>query len=97
MIVLRIRAIVMLKIREALGSLKMGPDEKRGKRRQVTFRTGPLVQERLKQAIGLFNMNLCEYVKAVLYRGLAIFDEPLDRRRRAWKRKKRQLQDEEFG
>ena len=75
----------------------MGSDEKYGKRRQITFRVGPLAQERLKQASGLFNMKPCEYVKAVLYRDLAIFDESLDQRRRAWKQKKRQLQDEEFG
>lgn len=75
----------------------MRADEKYGKRRQITFRVGPLAQERLKQAAALFNMKPCEYVKAVLYRDLAIFDEPLDQRRRAWKQKKRQLQDEGFG
>jgi hypothetical protein len=75
----------------------MGPDEKYGKRRQITFRIGPLAQERLKQTAALFNMKSCEYVKAALYKDLAIFDEPLDQRRRAWKQKKRQLQEEEFG
>jgi uncharacterized Ntn-hydrolase superfamily protein len=77
--------------------MKMGRDEKYGKRRQITFRIGPLAQERLKQAAALFNMKPCEYVKAILYRDLAIFDEPLDQRRRAWKQKKRQSEDEELG
>jgi hypothetical protein len=72
----------------------MGPDEKYGKRRQITFRIGPLAQERLKQAAALFNMKPCEYVKAILYRDLAIFDEPLDQRRRAWKQKERQSENE---
>jgi hypothetical protein len=40
-------------------------------------------------------MKPCEYVKAVLYRDLAVYDEPLDQRRRAWK--KRQSEDEELG
>jgi hypothetical protein len=76
----------------------MGSDEKYGKRRQITFRVGPLAQERLKQAAALFNMKPCEYAKAVLYKDLGVFDEPLDRRRSTWKKqKKRQLQDEEFG
>jgi hypothetical protein len=73
----------------------MSPDEKYGKRRQITFRIGPLAQERLKQAAALFNMKPCEYVKAVLYRDLAVFDEPLDQRRRAWK--KRQSERSENG
>jgi hypothetical protein len=46
----------------------------------------------LEQAAALFNMKPCEYVKAVLYRDLAVFGEPLDQRRRSWKRKKRQLE-----
>lgn len=87
----------MLKECETWGSRKTSPDEKYGKRRQITFRIGPLAQERLRGAAALFNMKPCEYVKAILYRDLAIFDEPLDQRRRAWKQKKRELQDEEFG
>jgi hypothetical protein len=61
----------------------MGSDEKYGKRRQITFRIGPLAQERLKQAAALFNMKPTEYAKAILYKDLAIFDEPLDQRRHA--------------
>jgi len=87
----------MLKDCKTWGIIKLRADEKYGKRRQITFRIGPLAQERLKQASALFNMKPCEYVKAVLYRDLAIFDEPLDQRRRAWKQKKQQSEDEEFG
>jgi hypothetical protein len=38
-------------------------------------------------------MKGCEYAKALLYKDLQIFGEPLDRRRRAWKEKK-QLEEE---
>jgi hypothetical protein len=75
----------------------MGPDEKYGKRRQITFRIGPLCQERLARAAALFNLKSCEYVKAILYRDLAIFDEPLDQRRSAWKKQQRQRLEDERG
>jgi len=39
------------------------------------------------------NMKGCEYAKALLYKDLQIFGEPLDRRRQAWKKKK-QLEEE---
>jgi hypothetical protein len=74
----------------------MGPDEKYGKRRQITFRIGPLCQERLEQAAALFNMEPSQFAKALIYKELGIFGEPLDQRRRAWKRKKREL-DWEFS
>ena len=73
----------------------MGYAEKYGKRRQITFRIGPIAQDRLQQAATLFNMKPSEYVKAVLYRDLGIFNEPLDQRRRAWKQRKK-LNEEEF-
>ena len=73
----------------------MGIDEKYGKRRQITFRIGPLAQERLKQAAALFNLKPSEYAKAILYKDLGIFDEPLDQRRRTWKQKKKQLLSED--
>ncbi len=70
---------------------------KRGKRRQITFRIGPIAQERLERAAELFDMKPSQYAKAVLYRDLGVFSEPLDRRRRTWKRKERlQQQEEEF-
>jgi len=68
---------------------------KYGKRRQITFRIGPIAEDRLKQVAALFNMRPTEYVKALLYKDLGIFNEPLDMRRRTWKQKKRlQLKEE---
>lgn len=71
---------------------------KRKKRRQITFRIGPIAQERLQQAAALFSMNPSQYAKAVLYQHLGVFNEPLDMRRRMWKQKKRlkQLEEEEI-
>jgi hypothetical protein len=62
-------------------------NEKYGKRRQVTFRIGPIAQEKLEQAAGLFNMKPTEYAKAVLYKDLGVFNEALDQRRKSWKQK----------
>jgi hypothetical protein len=73
----------------------LGIDEKYGKRRQITFRIGPVAQDRLERAAALFNLKPSEYAKAVLYRDLGIFDEPLDQRRRTWKQKKKQLLNED--
>ena len=77
------------------GIKKLGIDEKYGKRRQITFRIGPVAQDRLKRAAALFNMKSSEYAKAVLYKDLGIFDEPLDQRRRTWKQKKKRLLSED--
>jgi len=65
----------------------MSPPDKYGKRRQITFRIGPLAEDRLRQVAALFHMKPSEYAKAVLYRELGIFNEPLDQRRRSWRRK----------
>jgi hypothetical protein len=62
---------------------KMSLMEKHGKRRQITFRIGPIAEDRLKQVAALFHMKPAEYAKAVLYRDLAVFNEPLDQRRRS--------------
>jgi hypothetical protein len=62
--------------------------EKYGKRRQVSFRIGPLAAQRLKEHALLFNLPASEYAKAVLYSDLEVFNEPLDQRRRSWKRKR---------
>ena len=77
------------------GMEKLGIDEKYGKRRQITFRIGPVAQDRLKRAAALFNMKPTEYAKAILYKDLGIFDEPLDQRRRTWRQKKQQSEDED--
>jgi len=73
-------------------------DEKYGKRRQITFRIGPIAEDKLRQVAALFNMKPSEYAKAVLYRDLGVFNESLDQRRRSWKQQKRRHQeDEEYG
>jgi len=63
--------------------------EKYGKRRIVRYRVPENVWNRLKQVAELFNMNPCQYAKAVLYLNLNMLNIPLDRRRRAWKQKVR--------
>ena len=45
--------------------------------------------QRLQETAELFNLPPSEYAKAVLYRDLGVFTEPLDQRRRMWKRKRR--------
>jgi len=74
----------------------LGIDEKYGKRIQITFRITPVAMDRLERASGLFRMTPGEYTKAVLYRDLGVFEEPLDQRRRSWKqhKKKQQLEEE---
>ena len=72
---------------------KLGYHEKYGKRRQITFRIGPIAQDRLAQAAALFNMKPSEYAKAILYKDLGVFDEPLDQRRRTWKQRKEKLKE----
>lgn len=59
----------------------MSYSRRTSKRRQVTFRIGPSAYERLQKVALLFNMRESEYVKALLYKDLGIFHEPLDRRR----------------
>jgi hypothetical protein len=71
----------------------LGTDDKYGKRRQITFRIGPIVQDRLERTAALFNLKPTEYAKALLYKDLQVFDEPLDQRRRSWKQKKRRLEE----
>jgi len=60
----------------------LSPLEKYGKRRQITFRIGPVAQDRLAQVAELFHLKPSEYAKALLYKDLGIFNEPLDQRRR---------------
>ena len=74
----------------------MGSEEKYGKRRQITFRLGPLTQERLEQAAKLFNLRPAEYAKRVIMRDLGVFNESPDLRRRDLTRKNQRHEDEEF-
>ena len=75
----------------------MGYAEKYGKRIQITFRITPVAMDRLERAAALFRMTPGEYTKAVLYRDLGVWEEPLDQRRRAWKqhKKKQHLEEQE--
>ncbi|MCD6241440.1 hypothetical protein J7K27_08025 [Candidatus Bathyarchaeota archaeon] len=61
------------------------------KRYKITFRISKLVKERLEMVAELFNMRPSQYVKALLYKDLGLFQEPIDRRRRSWRRKNRDL------
>ena len=70
------------------GGLKRMVNEKR-KRVQISFRLTELAWERLKQAAELFNMEPSTYAKAVLYRDLGLFKEPVDQRSRRWRKKQR--------
>jgi hypothetical protein len=71
-------------------------DEKYRKRRQVSFRIGPVAEDRLARAAALFNLKPSEYAKALLYKDLGIFDEPLDQRRKAWIQEKRRKNLDDF-
>jgi len=61
--------------------------ERKGERRQITFRITPLAEERLKQAAFLFHLTPAQYAKAVLYKDLGLFQEPIDRRKTGPKRR----------
>jgi len=52
------------------------------KRLQVTFRVSDAAYTRLLQVAKLFHLQPAQYAKAVLYRDLGCYLEPLDRRRR---------------
>jgi len=52
------------------------------KRHQITFRIDPIAKERLEQVAELFGLRPSQYVKALLYKDLGIFNIPIDRRRR---------------
>lgn len=74
----------------------MSVGEKHGRRRQITFRIGPICEDRLRRAAALFNMKSTDYAKAIIYKDLGIFDEPLDKRRSSWKRhEKKQFEEDE--
>jgi hypothetical protein len=65
--------------------------EKYGKRIQVTFRITENAYDRLQQVAQLFNFrNPSQYVKAMLYRELGLFNEPIDNRRRIARRRYRE-------
>jgi len=45
----------------------------KGKRYQITFRISKLAKERLEMVAELFNMRPSQYVKALLYKDLGLF------------------------
>ena len=61
---------------------------KKEKRTQISFRLTEAALNRLKQCAELFNMEPSQYAKAVLYRELGLFQEPVDQRRRRWIKKR---------
>ena len=69
---------------------------KKEKRTQISFRLTENAFFRLRQCAELFNMEPSQYAKAVLYRDLGLFQEPVDQRRRRWmqKHKKQDNNDE---
>ena len=81
----------------------MSFSREKGKRRQITFRITPLAEERLKQAAFLFHLTPAQYAKAVLYKDLGLFQEPIDRRKTRPKRRRgvltweREREEEEIG
>jgi len=78
---LRTVGVVTLKAGEKEEIEKMSFSGRKGERRQITFRITPLAEERLKQAAFLFHLTLAQYAKAVLYKDLGLFQEPIDRRK----------------
>ena len=78
---LRKVGVVTLKAGEGRKIEKMSLLGQKGERRQITFRITPLAEERLKQAAFLFHLTLAQYAKAVLYKDLGLFQEPIDRRK----------------
>lgn len=73
----------------------MAPAEKYGKRRQITYRIGPIAEDRLREVARMFDMSPGEYAKAVLYRDLGVFNEPLDQRKRSWRQKQKEKEEAE--
>jgi hypothetical protein len=68
---------------------------KKEKRTQISFRLTENAFNRLKQCADLFNMEPSQYAKAVLYRELGLFQEPVDQRRRRWIQKQRVQKENE--
>jgi len=85
---LRTLGVITLRAGERREIEKMSLLERKGERRQITFRITPLAEERLKQAAFLFHLTPAQYAKAVLYKDLGLFQEPIDRRKTRPKRRR---------
>jgi len=77
-------------------SNNLSPFKNHGKDHHVQFRISPFAEKIGSEVAALFGMSLSQYCKAILYLNLGLVFEPVDRRRRGWKQKKRS-EDEEFG
>jgi len=64
--------------------------DKKRNRKQLCFRIGPVVADRLRQVAEMFDMKPGQYVKALLYKDLGVFNEPLDRRKSRHRREHNQ-------
>lgn len=73
---------------------KMSSAQKYGKRHQISFRITELAWERLQEVAKLFGLSEPHYVKAMLYRELGLFSQPIDRRKRSYRRRRRRELDE---
>jgi len=79
-------------------SNNFSPFKNHGKDHHVQFRISPFAEKVGTEVAALFGMSLSQYCKAVLYLNLGLVFEPVDRRRRIWKKK--QLEHgklDEFG
>lgn len=54
---------------------------------QICFRLSEKAFERLSEIARLFEMRDSEYAKAVLYKDLGMWNQPIDRRRKSWRHK----------
>lgn len=72
-------------------SEKLSLTGKRRKRIQITYRITETAMLRLEQVAQLFGMKPGQYAKAVLYRDLGLFLEPIDRRKIKRERRHRVL------
>jgi len=76
-------------------SNNLRPFERHGKDHHVQFRISPFAEKVGEEVAALFGMSLSQYCKAVLYLNLGLVFEPVDRRRRSWKKK--QLEHEKLA
>ena len=66
------------------------PKPTHGKVHQVQFKVTPFAQKVGEEIAALFNLSLSQYCKALLYANLGLVSEPLDRRRKVdrWRKRK---------
>jgi hypothetical protein len=67
-------------------SNNFGLFEKHGKVHQVQFKITPFAHKIGDEVAALFGMSLSQYCKALLYSNLGLVYEPIDRRRKNWRK-----------